>query len=200
MPRPTHDERLCCRRWLLLHARQSSIDACPTRCTGCPDRHRRVGKIRIVECPGSNEDQVRSRLGLAEERSAAVRAEAAVHSIPTVRRTREVTRPPSDLERRHAKAGTDRSTACAQVLAIAAPAHPRGDWRFRALPANRTAKTPACDCHCALQVGNEGLLRRASYACPLCGDPAMPPNPFAAHRRATAGVAPVRSNVRLHWQ
>ena len=143
--------QLCCRRRLCLHTWQRCINACPTRRTRRPDRHRRVDKIRIVECPGSNVDQVRSRLGLAKERSAAIRAEPAVHSVSTVRHTREVAHLPCDLERRGAKANANRSTARAQVLAIAAPAHTRGDWWFRALPAHCTAKTPASDCHCPLQ-------------------------------------------------
>ena len=154
--------QLCCGWRLLLHTRQGCINARPTRRTRRPDRHCRVGKIRIVECPGSNEDQVRSCLGLAKERSAAIWAEPAVHSIPAVRHTREVTRPSYDLERRGAKAGTDGSAACAQVLAIAAPAHPSCDWRFRAFPANRTAKTPACDYHSALQGQKRGKLRCTS--------------------------------------
>jgi hypothetical protein len=45
-------------------------------------------------------------------------------------------------------------------LAIAAPAHARGDWRFRALPANRAAKTPTCHCHCALQGQERGSTSR----------------------------------------
>ena len=152
--------QLCCRRRLPFQSRQSCIHASPSWRTGRPDRHHGVGKIRIVECPRSNEDQVRSCLGLAKKRSAAIWTEPAVHSVPTVGHTREVTQPPCDLERCGAKAGTDRSTACAQILAIAAPADPRGDWRFRALPANRTAKTPACDCHCALQA--HGRVNAAS--------------------------------------
>jgi hypothetical protein len=158
---------LCCRRRLPFQTRQSCINASPTRGTGRPNRHRRVGKIRIVECPRSDEDQVRSCLGLAEERSAAIRAEPTVHSVPTIGHTREVTHPPLDLERSGAKAGANRSTACAQILAIAAPAHPGRDWRLCALPANRAAKTPACDCHCALQAQERGKAASHIVRLPL---------------------------------
>ena len=132
--------QLCCGRWLLFHTRQSCINTSPTRRTGGPDRHCRVGKIWIVESPSPNEDQMRSCLSLAKERSAAIEAEPSVHSTATVRHTREVARLPYDLERCGAKASANRSAACTQVLAIAAPAHPRGDRRFRALPANRSRK------------------------------------------------------------
>ena len=140
--------------------RQSSVNASPLRRTRRPDSHRRGDEIGIVECPSSNVDQVRSCLCLAEERRAAFRAETAVHSISAVRHTREITRPPTDPERRGAKTDPNRSTASAQVLAIAAPAYPRSDWRFSALPANRTAKTPASNCHCSLQAEDSGMLLR----------------------------------------
>ena len=151
--------QLFCGRRLLFHTRQSCINTSPTRRTGGPDRHRRVGKIWIVESPSPNEDQMGSCLSLAKERSAAIGTEPTVHSIATVRHTRKVARLPYDLERCGAKASANRSAACAQVLAIAAPAHARGDWRFRALPANRAAKTPACHCHCPSKVRNAGLRR-----------------------------------------
>ena len=88
-----------------------------------------------------------SRLGLAKERSATDRAKSAMHATATVCHTGEVARLSYDLERRRAKASANRSTACAQVLAITAPANPCGDRRFRALPANRAAKAPARHCH-----------------------------------------------------
>ena len=160
-------EQLCCRRWLLFHTRQCRINTSPMRRTGGPDRHCRGGKIWVVECPNPNEDQMRSCLRFAEERSAAVGAESAVHATATVCHTREVARFPYDPECCRAKASADRSAACTQVLAIAAPTHPRGDWRFRALPANCTAKAPACHRHGPSKVETQCLLRRASYAWPL---------------------------------
>ena len=159
--------QLSCGRRLPFRTRQSCVNAGPTRRTGCPDGHCRFGKIRIVESPCPNEDQVRPSLSLAEERSPAGWAESTVHSIATVRDTREVTRPPYDLEGRGAKASTNRSAACAQVLAIAAPAHPRRDWWLVALPANRAAKAPASHCHCALQGRNAGMLGTDHMPAPL---------------------------------
>ncbi len=170
-------EQLCCGRWLPFHTRQSCINTSPTRRTGGPDRHCRVGKIWIVETPSPNEDQMRSCLSLAKERSAAIGAKPAMHSTATVRHTGEVARFPYDLERCGAKASANRSAACTQVLAIAAPAHPRGDWRFRALPANRTAKTPACHCHWALQGEERGLTSPRIVRWPACSNPTMPLNP-----------------------
>jgi hypothetical protein len=87
------------------------------------------GKIWIIEGPNPNEDQMWSCLSLAKDRSTAIWAKPAVHSIAAVRHAREVARLPYDLERRGAKASTNRSAARAQVLAIAAPAHPRSDRR-----------------------------------------------------------------------
>jgi len=136
---------------LPFHTRQRCINACPTWCAGCPDRHCRTGKIWIIEGPNPNEDQMRPRLSLARDRSTAIWAKPAVHSIAAVCHTREVTCLPYDLERLGAKASTNRSAARAQVLAIAAPARPRSHRRLSALPTNRTAKAPACHCHCALQ-------------------------------------------------
>ncbi len=159
--------QLFCGRRLLFCTRQTRINTSPTRRTGGPDRHRRVGKIWIVESPSPNEDQMGSCLSLAKERSAAIGAEPTVHSIATVGHTRKVARFSYDLERCGAKASTNRSAACTQVLAIAAPAHARGDWRFRALPANRAAKTPACHCHCPSEVRNAGL-RRADRTLAAC--------------------------------
>jgi hypothetical protein len=159
--------QLCCRRWLLFHPRQSCINASPTRRARGPDRHCRVGKIWIVESPNPNEDQMRSGLSFAKKRSAAIGAKPAVHSTAAVRHTCEVARLSYDLERCSAKASANSSAACTQILAIAAPAHPRGDRRFRALPADRSAKTPACHCHSALQGQDEDLHRLRSYACPL---------------------------------
>ena len=101
---------------------------------------------------------MRSCLSLAGKRSAANRAESAVHSSTTVGHTGVVARFPYDLERGCAKTSADRSTACAQVLAIATPANSRGDRRFCALPANRAAKTPACQCQLTLH-GQRGLYR-----------------------------------------
>ena len=133
------------------HTGQSRINASPTRRTGCPDRHRRAGMIEIVEGPNPNEDQMRSCLSLAKERSSASWAKPAVHSIAAVRHAREVSRLPHNLERLGAKASAHRPAARAQVLAIAAPAHPCSDRRFSALPTHRTAKASTRHCHCALQ-------------------------------------------------
>ena len=173
-------------RWLLLHTRQSCINASPTWRAGCPDRHCRAGKIWIIEGPNPNEDQMRPGLSLAKDRSTAIWAKPAVHSIAAVRHAREVTRLPYDLERLGAKASTNRSAARAQVLAIAAPARPRSDRRVSALPTNRTAKAPACHCHCALQGQNRGntapqiLLR------------ALPPN-VQGNRRAARTLAKLKT-------
>jgi hypothetical protein len=167
--------QLCCRRCLLVRTRQICINTSPTRRTRGPDRHRRVGKIWIIESPSPNEDQMRSCLSLAKERSTASGAEPAVHPIATVGHAREVARFPYDLQRCGAKASANRSAACTQVLAIAAPAHPRGDWRFRALPANRTAKTPACQRHRDLQGQERGLTSPRIVRLPACSNPVVAP-------------------------
>src|SRR6185436_7593586 len=106
---------------------QRRVDASPTRRAGRPYRHRRACQIRIIKCPRPNKDQMRSCLGLAEKRRAAVRAESAVHPIAAVGNTREVARLPDHLESRSAKGSTHRSTACAKVLAVSAPARARNN-------------------------------------------------------------------------
>ncbi len=169
--------RLRCWRWLLFHTRQRTINTRPTWRTGCPDGHCRFGKIRIIESAHPNEDQMRSRLGFAEERCTAVGAESAVHSIATVRHARIVTRPPYNRERRGAKASANRSTARAQILAFAAPANARGNRRFSALPTNCSAKAPACHWHRALhrqrhRSGAPQIVRLIARAVPP-----GPPNP-----------------------
>jgi len=147
------------RRWLFFHAGQRSINASPMWRAGCPDSHCGPGKIRIVEGPNPNEDQMWSRLSLAKERSATIGAKSAVHTITTVCHTYEVARLPYDLERRGGKASANGSAAGAQVLAIAAPAYPRGDRRFRAFPADRAAQALTCQCHRALQGQRCGIAR-----------------------------------------
>jgi hypothetical protein len=162
--------RSCSGRRLPFHARRSTIDAGPRRRARRPDGHRRLGQLRIVERADANEDQVRSNLGLAEQWGAAARAEPAVHPVAAVRNTRVVDRRPGDREGRCAKAGADGSAASTQVLAIAAPAHPRRDRRFGALPPNRTAKATPCHGHLALRgrrgAAREIVLRDASPTAP----------------------------------
>jgi hypothetical protein len=94
---------------------------------------------------------VRATLGLAEQWRATARAKAAVHPIATVRHTDVVARRTRDLEGRCPKASTNGSAARAEVLAIAAPAHPSSDRRFSALLTNGRAETTAGQCHLGLQ-------------------------------------------------
>jgi hypothetical protein len=152
--------------------------------------------IGIIEGPNPNEDQMRSCLSLAKERSSASWAKPAVHSIAAVRHTREVTRLPYDLERLGAKASANRPAACAQVLAIAAPAHPCSDRPFSALPTHRTAKAPTRHCHCALQ----SKSRRhtvTQIACSVAWSiSAVPPNPWL-HPTAYGGLRPPPSAGEL---
>ena len=112
MPQVT--DELCGGWRLVFRLRQCCIDASPAGRTGGPDRHRGFDKIRGVECPRSHENQMRSCLGLAEQRSAAISAEPAVHSIPAIGHTREVTQRSYDRERCASKAGIDCSTARAR--------------------------------------------------------------------------------------
>ena len=147
------------RRGLLLDTWQFVVDAGPIRRTRCPDGHHRTCRIRIIKAPDPNEDQVRSRLRLAEQGCTAGRAKAPMHPVAAVRVAREVSRVSDNFEFRRAKAGSNRPTARPQVLASAAPANARSDRRFLALPTNRPAKAPASQCHCTLQ-SQEGTHRR----------------------------------------
>jgi len=146
------------RRWrrLHLHPRQLRVNAGPTWRAGCPDCHRGVSEIRIIKGSDPNEDQVWSCLGLAKERSTAIPAEPTVHSIAAVRDARKVACLSRNLERRRAKAGANRSAACAQVLTVPAPTHSRNDRQLQAFPANRAAEAPASHCHRSLQGQKRG--------------------------------------------
>jgi len=167
--------RLRSGRRLPFHPRRGLVHASPRRCAHRPDRHRRLRELRIVERADPYEDQMGPRLGLAEQRSAAARAEAAVHPIAAVGHARVVARRPGDLEGCRAKASADGPAACAEVLAIPAPADPRGDWRLGALPTNRAAKATACHCHVCLQDRDGAVQRLDSRVCRLsCKRRAVP--------------------------
>ena len=162
-------------RGLLLHTRQFSIDAGPTRCTRRPNGHGRARTIRVVKASNPNEYQMWPRLCLAEQGSAAGRAKSPMHAVATVRDAREISRPPRNLERLGAKASSNGPATGAQVLAIAAPAGARSDRRFLALPTNRPAKAPASQCHCTppgvKKVATANRTLRGQF---LVG---VPPNP-----------------------
>ena len=133
--------------WLLGYLRQLYVHASPVRRRRCPDRHRRIGEIRIVEGADADEDQMRARLGLAEERRPARRTESSVHLVATVRDTWIVAGLACHGERRGAEAGVDRSAAGADILAVPAPAHTRNNRGRRAFPANSPAEASTCYRH-----------------------------------------------------
>ena len=147
------------RRGLPLYAWQAGVDASPARCAGCPNGHCGDCKIRIVKASNPNENQMRSCLRLAEQRSTASRAKSPMHAVAAVSNAPEVTHLAYNLECRCAKASPDRSTTCPQVLTIAAPANARRDRRLHTFPTNRAAKALARHCHCTLQ----GQERRHCY-------------------------------------
>jgi len=140
------------RRRLHLHPRQLRVNAGPAWRAGCPDGHRGVREIWIIEGSDPNEDQVWSCLSLAKQRGTAIPTEPTVHSIAAIRGARKVACLSRNLERRRAKASANRSAACAQVLTVPAPTYAGNDWRLQAFPNNRTAEAPASHCHRLLQV------------------------------------------------
>src|SRR4051812_5244978 len=115
------------RRRLPLRPRQLRVDARPTWRAGCPDGHGGAGGGRVIESSDTDEDQVGPCLGLAEERSAAITAEPAVHSIAAVCDARKVAHRSRDFERRRVEASANRSAAGTQVLAVPAPTGARDD-------------------------------------------------------------------------
>ena len=132
---------------LSLDPRQTWVNASPVRRARCPDRHRGMREVGIIKSPRAHEDQMWPRLGLAEERCPAGLTEPPVHSGAAVRNAEVIFCPSGDSECRGAEAGIDGSTAGAEILAFSAPAHARDDRRLRTLPADRPAKTSACDRH-----------------------------------------------------
>jgi hypothetical protein len=176
------------RRRLHLHLRQLRVNAGPTWRAGCPDGHRGVGEIRIIEGSDPNKDQVWSCLGLAKKRCTAIPAKPTVHSIAAVRDAREVACFSRNLERRRAKASANRSAACAQVLTIPAPTHARNDRRLQAFPANRTAEAPARHCHRSLQ--GQKRERPSPTDSTFCADATLAKPPNLRCSRRTDGGSP----------
>ena len=123
-------------RWLLHHLRQLCVDAGPGGRRRRPDRHCRLGEIRIVESANADEDQMRPCVCLAEERRPARRAESPVHLVATVRDTWIVAGLARHRKRCCTKASVNRSAAGTEILAHPAPAHTRDNRGHRTLPAN----------------------------------------------------------------
>ena len=130
--------------------RRLCVDAGPARRRRRPDRHRRGGKIRIVEGADTHKDQMRPHLCLTEERRPACRAESPVHLIATVRDTWIVVGLAGHDECRCTEAGVDRSASGTEILALPAPAYARDDRRRRAFPADFPTETSTCDRHSVL--------------------------------------------------
>lgn len=130
--------------------RRLCVDAGPARRRRRPDRHRRGGKIRIVEGADTHKDQMRPYLCLTEKRRPACRAESPVHLIATVRDTWIVVGLAGHDECRCTEAGVDRSASGTEILALPAPAYARDDRRRRAFPADFPTETSTCDRHSVL--------------------------------------------------
>lgn len=152
-------------RWrrLLLDPSQLGIDASPSRRRRCPDRHRRDGEIRVVESADANENEMGTRLGLAEERRPAHWTKAPVHAVATVREAGIITGLPDHRERVGAEAGVYRSAAAADILAVPAPTHARDHRRRRAFPSNRPAQAATCYRHVVLLAAARS--KRTQFAC-----------------------------------
>jgi hypothetical protein len=152
-----------------------------------PDRHRRIGKIWMVEGADTHKDQMGPRLCLTEERRPARWAKSPVHLVATVRDTWIVVGRAADDERRGTEAGVDRSAPGAEILAIPAPTNARDDRRRRTFPANRPTEASTRDRHIVLQ---------ATTAKPLTADATskatLPANP----RRQPTNASTAQSNDR----
>jgi len=146
---PRHSS--CGRRWLPLHLRQVCVDAGPARRRRRPDRHRRIGKIRMVEGADAHKDQMGPRFCLTEERRPASRAESPVHLVATVRDTRIIVTLACHDECRCPEAGVHRPAPGTEILALPAPANARDNRRRRAFPANFPTEASTCDRHSVLQ-------------------------------------------------
>ena len=132
------------------HLRRLCVDACPARRRRRPDRHRGIDEIWMVEAADADEDQMRPRLRLAEERSPARGAESPMHLVAAVRDTRIVARLAGHCERRCTKTGVDRPTPGADVLTVPAPANTGDNRRRRAFPADFPTETSTCHRHSLL--------------------------------------------------
>ena len=185
------------RRWrgLLLHVRQLCVDPCPAGCRRRPDRYCRIGEIRIVKGTDTDENQMRSRLCLAEERCPARRAESPVHLVAAVRDTWIVAGLPSHRESLCAEAGVDRSAAGTDILTLPTPANARDNRRRRAFPADGPTEASTCDRHTVLPRGHlmadrtsESPTRQITQASAPAFVPTEATTPDLGVNRAPAGV------------
>jgi len=135
-----HETCSRCWRRLSLDPRKAIGETRPARCACRPHRERWLRDAGIVERPNSNEYQVRSGLGLTEERRTARRAKPSSHPVSAIGETEVVSSLSGDGKARRTKARVHSSATCAKVLAITAPAHPGHHGQLQTCPANRAAK------------------------------------------------------------
>src|SRR5215813_10474815 len=121
-----------------------------------------MGKIRIIESADTDEDQMRTRLCLAEEWRPARSAESPVHLVATVRNARIVGRLACHRKFGCAETGVDRSAAGAEILAVPAPAHARNNRGCRAFPANCATEASTCYRHSFPRGQDKNLIADAT--------------------------------------
>src|SRR5262249_24725180 len=117
-------EPCCSRGWrrLTFDRRESRIDASPGRRFRDPDRGVRFGDLHRVEAAAAHEDQMRARLGFAEQLRSAGRAETPTHGVAAVADAAIVDELAFDAYGVGGKAGVDGTTPRAEILANPAPA------------------------------------------------------------------------------
>ena len=77
---------------ILLKLRQRGIHLVPRMRIGCPHIGLRAEPARVIQARGSDRDNVRNRVGIAQNRRAAFRAKATMGLTAHLARRRVVTR------------------------------------------------------------------------------------------------------------
>ena len=75
---------LGCRRRLTRKVLQTQVDACPSWRLCGPNSCRGLRDLRIVQCPSSDEDEMRAGFGFAEELGTANTTEPPMHLIAAI--------------------------------------------------------------------------------------------------------------------
>jgi len=146
---PLRTVRLSLRRWrrLTLDLRDARIDASPARCLRGPNRHRRLGYLRVIKRAAADEHEVGPRFCFAEHRRPARRTERAVHHTSAVCNAAIVAEFAFDRNCTLAKAGVHRPASRAQVLAETTPADASNDRSCADPIAHRLAQASTGDHH-----------------------------------------------------
>src|SRR5579875_2080184 len=123
---------------------RQGIDMRPARRRGGPDEALRP-RLAVIERADAHHDELRSGGGLAEQRRAAGRAEAAAHRVAAIGRADMLGGLALQAHARDAEDRVHRRVAAGEVLAVPAPAGANGTRRVVEAEADRAAEASSGD-------------------------------------------------------